>query len=156
MMSQEERAQYLATAEEDDFLDAVEADLEDDAPALRAALSHPLVCHRWFDALKVRLVDIQNQLNARRPVGRISDDEYREYRDWQRRAVRYQQAVLETRAVAKRAVQDASRIDNAAKAEKAAGSKSASNRAIDRLIAAHPDEFQQYIDDERDALGVAS
>lgn len=156
-MSPEDRAQYLAGADEEEFLDAVEADLDEDVPALRAALMHPLVCHRWFDTLKVRLVDIQNQLNARRPVGRINDDEYREYRDWQRRAVRYQQAVLETRSVAKRAVQDASRIDSAARAEKAAGSKSVSNRAIDRLIAAHSAEFQQYIDEERAAaLGVAS
>lgn len=146
-------AQRLMALDEDEFLDAVEADLHDANALLGEALAHPSVCGRWLDTLKLRIVDVQNQLCERRPVGHVDDDEYREYRDWRRRAVRYQQTLLERRTAAKGAVQAAAREP---KSDRSSRRRDAAERATNRLIDAHREEFHRYLDEEISRDEVAS
>jgi hypothetical protein len=144
----EQLAAWLLTIDEEEFRRIVARDVNKRLdPEGAAALRHPSVLIRWVQALKVLLRDIHVQMaeKARDP----------ERAEWRVKAARFevsiQAAQAEARALVRRHQAEAQAAESL-RDKRARGD--ARDAAITRLIAAHRDEFNRLIDEERERVGI--
>jgi hypothetical protein len=123
-----ETARYLMTLDDETFARLVDKEISGELPPEVAdVLGHPNVCHRWHHTIKALQV--------------------RCHMDGARSTTRMRSLLAERRARAVHAIRVADstpgRIDSVGNKN-----KSARHRAIDRLIALHPDEFEALAAEE--------
>lgn len=117
---------------------------EDDSAALR----HPENLERWHRALTAFKSDVNRQRASR--VSEQGDD----VDEWRQRVTVVQQ-IIGIRLTECRSHIEQVRIQNTQKKKAAKEQRNeAGERAIDRLITAHQLEFQRYLEEECEALGV--
>jgi hypothetical protein len=148
----------LMSIPESDFREIVVADTRSEgAPGERAALRHPRILGRWKKTLGELVSDIEQQLRDRRHVT-----------DWRKRALGHRDALI-VRVTECRRLRSEVHVElmrrgefrrRDAEAAAAAGATvkelraNAGELAVDRLIAAHRDEFERYLTEEYKAFGL--
>lgn len=153
----------LVSIPDSDFREIVVADTRSQGdPDQRAALRHRRLLPRWRKHLGELTTDIGQQLGERR------NDTTPEGQHWRKRALSYHDSLTIRLTECRRlrseahvelmARQDSRRLD--AQAAAAAGATPqelrgrAGEAAVDRLIAAHREEFERYLVEEYQALGL--
>ncbi|WP_322501790.1 hypothetical protein TR631_33710 [Streptomyces rochei] len=146
-----------------DFREIVAADIRGAGdPDERAALRHRRNHRRWKEQLGELIADIETQLRDRRASPIPTDPE------WRRRATAYRDRLVlrltECRRLRAEAHEeemrrgDARRRDAERAAEMGATPKKlraeAGEIAVDRLVTAHREEFERYLVEEYQALGL--
>ncbi|MEV6833538.1 hypothetical protein AB0N17_03240 [Streptomyces sp. NPDC051133] len=153
----------LVSIPDSDFREIVVADTRGDGLLEeRAALRHPRALNRWRDHLGELTRDIEQQLADRRTDKTLITV------DWRKRATAYRDTLV-TRAtecrrrrseahVALMRRHDVKRLDQAVAAALGKTARElraeAGEVAVDQLITAHRDEFEQYLVDAYQALGL--
>lgn len=146
-----------------DFREIVAADARGEGdPGSRAGLRHRRILPRWRKMLGQLIADVNGQLSER------SGDKSLEAHDWRKRAVGYRDSLMLRISECRRLRSEAhlelmARHDQRrAEAERAAASgasvkelrRHAGEIAIDRLIKEHRAEFDGYLAEEYEALGL--
>lgn len=141
---------WLAAMPHDNFERHVNMDLNDTLdPVARQALRHTLNLERWRDCLEVLFTDLQRQFTD--PARKTP-----EFADWRQRALAFQTLVLRRRAEADELIRQWRKVkgDASARAATKAAQRDAGDRAIQRLIEAHRQEFVGYLAQEYAADGM--
>lgn len=153
----------LVSMPDSDFREIVAADIRGEgATQDRAALRHPRNLKRWRRQLGELIVDIEQQLGARR------DERTPEAEAWRQRGTDYRAALIARATECRRRRSEAHidlmrrdesrRLDHARALAVGATRKElraeAGERAVERLIEAHRDEFEQYLVDEFQIFGL--
>lgn len=139
----------IAAFSDDAFAQVVRDDVRKIAhPDDSAALRHPENLERWRRFLYLFQLDLEKQLAAK------SGDKSDETAEWRRRAQIVRVSIAETRDECK-ALINQRRIENTEKRKALKEQRhEAGERAIDRLIAAHREEFDRYLVEECELAGV--
>lgn len=148
-VNQAPSATPLATLGDLAFARIVQDDVKKIAhPGDSAALRHPENLARWHRALRQFLHEMELQLVTR------SGEEGEGVTEWRKRARVVMLSISITFDECKSLINQV-RLENAERRRREKeGRHDAGERAVDRLIAAHQVEFQQYLAEECEALGV--
>lgn len=142
-------ATSLALLGDMEFAKIVQDDVKKVAhPDDSAALRHPENLQRWRAALRRFGIEMEKQLVSK------SDDKSADAKEWRKRASVVRLSIASTFDECTSLINQV-RIENTQKKRQEKDQRhEAGERAIDRLIAAHQIEFQEYLAEECERLGV--
>ena len=142
----EEMVQLLAESPDKEFTSLVRAEIYGKATAEEAAaLRSPELLYRWASALKAIAGDMQSKMEA---AANRDDPTTRRWRQ------QHQRRILAVAARRKEARQLLSEVDRQRRQrltgrDRRAEARAAGQRAIDRLIETHREEFEAYLAEEK-------
>jgi hypothetical protein len=139
-------AAWLAAMDEEQFRGITGEDAHGrlDSEASKG-LRHPKVRRRWYGMLRILLADVNAQLAGK------SGDRSEETEAWRRKALHWQIGLMERRSEARRLCTERTFVsaesrEESRRARRARGE--AGNVAVQRLIDAHREEFEQLLAEE--------